>query len=106
MTIRLTNTVEAPEAVTDITGEVIDIDLDQDDPSNATHHTSAIAGIRILRMLPTVTVKLHGVRTEFLPPVPCPLHAANGACRHCKGCDFRAGCVAVEPRLSHRSFPI
>ena len=106
MVIRLTNTVEAPEAVTDSTGEIVGIDLDPDEPSAATEHTSAIEGIRILRRLPTVTVKLHGVRTEFLLPVPCTLHAATGACRDCTSCDFRAGCIAVEPQLSRRSFPV
>ena len=57
MTIRLTNTVEAPEAVTDSTGEVVGIDLDPDEPSDATERTSPIEGIRILHRLPTVTVK-------------------------------------------------
>ena len=33
MTIRLTNTVEAPEAVTDSTGEVVGIDLDPAEPN-------------------------------------------------------------------------
>ena len=75
MVIRLTNTVEAPEAVTDSTGEILGIDLDPDVPNAATEHTSAIEGIRILRRLPTVTVKLHGVRTEFLLP---PLGSASG----------------------------
>ena len=106
MVIRLTNTVEAPEAVTDSTGEIVGIDLDPDEPSAATEHTSAIEGIRILHRLPTITVKLHGVRTSFLPPMPCTLHAAIGACRDCTSCDFRAGCIAVEPQLSRRSFPV
>ena len=106
MVIRLTNTVEAPEAVTDSTGEIVGIDLDPDEPSAATEHTSAIEGIRILQRLPTITVKLHGVRTEFLPPMPCTLHATTSACRDCKSCDFRAGCIAVEPQLSRRSFPV
>ena len=65
MTIRLTNTVEAPEAVTDSTGEVVGIDLDPDEPSDATEHTSPVEGITILHKLPTVTVKLHNVTTEF-----------------------------------------
>ena len=106
MIIRLTNTVEAPEAVTDSTGEVVGIDLHPDEPSAATEHTSAVEGIRILHRLPTVTVKLHSVRTEFLPPVPCTLHAITGACRDCTSCDFRAGCIAVEPQLARRSFPV
>ena len=38
--------------------------------------------------------------------VPCTLHAATGACRNCKRCDFRTGCVAVQPQLSRRSFPV
>ena len=54
MVIRLTNTVEAPEAVTDSTGEIVGIDLDPDEPSAATEHTSAIEGIRILHRLPTI----------------------------------------------------
>ena len=103
MIIRLTNTVEAPEAVTDNTGEVVGIDLDPDEPSVVSEHASAIEGVRILHMLPTVTVKLHSVHTEFLPPVPCMLHAAIGARRDCTNCDFRAGCIAVEPQFSRRS---
>ena len=79
MIVRLTNTVEGPEAVTDSTGEVIGIDLDPDEPSDAAEHTSAMEGIKILRRLLIVTMKLHGVRAEFLPPVPCPLHAAERA---------------------------
>jgi hypothetical protein len=106
MTIRLTNTVEAPEAVTDSTGEVVGIDLDPDEPSDATERTSPIEGIRILHRLPTVTVKLHNVSTEFLPPIPCTLHAVDGACRDCESCDFRAGCVAVQPQLARRSFTV
>ena len=104
MIIRLTNTVEAPEAVTDSTGEVVGIDLDPDEPTDATEHSSSAEGIRILHKLPTVTVKLHNVTTEFLPPIPCTLHAADGPCRECSFCDFRAGCVAVEPQLARRSF--
>ena len=106
MTIRLTNTVETPEAVTDSTGEVVGIDIDPCEPSDATEHTSLTEGIRILHKLPTVTVKLHNVITEFLPPIPCTRHAADGACRECRSCDFRAGCIAVEPQLTHRSFPV
>ena len=106
MVIRLTNTVEAPEAVTDSTGEIVGIDLDLDEPSASTEHTSAIEGVRILHRLPTITVKLHGVRTEFLPPMPCTLHATTSACRDCRSCDFRAGCIAVEPQPSRRSFPV
>ena len=79
MTIRLTNTVEAPEAVTDSIGEIVGIDLHPDEPSVAAEHTSSIEGVKILKRLPTVTVKLHNVRTEFLPPMPCGLHAVDGA---------------------------
>ena len=106
MTIRLTNTVEAPEAVTDSTGEVVGIDLDPEEPNGATEPASAADGIRILCKLPTVTVKLHNVTTEFLPPIPCALHATDGPCRQCANCDFRAGCVAVQPELCCRSFPV
>ena len=50
MTIRLTNTVEAPEAVTDSTGEVVGIDLDPDGPRDATG--LPVVASRILRKLP------------------------------------------------------
>ena len=38
----------------------------------------------------------------------CPAHFMpdTGACRDCTNCDFRAGCIAVEPQLSRRSFPV
>jgi len=32
--------MEAPEAVTDRTGEVVGVDLDPDEPSDAAEHTS------------------------------------------------------------------
>ena len=35
---------EAPEAVTDSTGEVVGIDLDPDELSDATEHTSPVEG--------------------------------------------------------------
>ena len=79
MIIRLTNTVEQPEAVTDSTGEVVAIDLDPDEPSDA-NTVEAPEAITILHRLPTVTVKLHGVSTEFLLPIPCTLHAVDRAC--------------------------
>ena len=49
---------------------------------------------------------MHSVNSEFLPPIPCALHSAQGPRRDCKHCDFRAGCVAVQPQLSRRSFPV
>ena len=67
MIIRLTNTVEAPEAVTDGTDKVVDIDIDPHEPSDATEHTSVTEGIRILHRLPIVTVKFDGVSTKLLP---------------------------------------
>ena len=80
MEIRLTNTVEAPEVVTDSTGVIIGIDIDPSD-AGAAAQTEAVV---ILQKLPlAVTVKLHDVTTEFLPPIPCPLHVADGATRDC-----------------------
>ena len=38
--------------------------------------------------------------------MPCTLHAATAACRDCTNGDFRAGCIAVEPQLARRSFPV
>ena len=100
MEVRLTNTVETPEAITDSTGVVIAIDEDPDEPASTRNQ-----GVRILKKLPlAVIVKLDNVKTEFLPPVPCALHTAAGAERECACCDFRAGCIAVEPQLSRGSF--
>ena len=73
MIVRLTNTVESPEAVTDSVGEIVGIDFDPDEPGADADHMSSIEPLRILRRLPTVTVKLHGVQTEFLPPVSIPI---------------------------------
>ena len=102
MEIRLTNTVEAPEAVTDSTGIVIGMDLDPVDVGIAAQSE----GVIILQRLPlAIIVKLHNVTTEFLPPIPCSLHAADGAKRDCPNCDFRPGCVAIQPQLS-RSFVV
>ena len=106
MIIRLTNTVEAPEAVTDSTGEIVGIDLDPDESSVAAQQTSPNESIRILRKFPTVTVRLHNVNSEFLPPIPCAVHSVQGPRRDCKHCDFRAGCLAVQPQLARRSFPV
>ena len=103
MEIRLTNTVEAPEVVTDSTGIVIGIDLDP------VHEPAAAQseGVMILQKLPlAVIIKLNDVNTEFLPPIPCSMHAADGAKRDCPHCDFRAGCVAVEPQLSRGAFTV
>ena len=109
MEIRLTNTVEAPEVVTDTTGVVHGIDVDPEDERIAEQLQAAeTPGIRVLRKQPlAVIVKLHNVSTEFLPPIPCLLHAHCGARRDCTtGCDFRAGCFAIEPQLGPRSFNV
>ena len=36
----------------------------------------------------------------------CALHATTAACRECAHCDFRAGCIAVEPQLSRSNFAV
>ena len=107
MIVRLTNTVESPEAVTDSTGEIVGIDEAHDEPTDpASRHTSDRPAIRILEKMPVVTVKLHEVDTEYLPPIACEVHAATGAMRECPHCDFRAGCIAVEAQQARRSFPV
>ena len=98
--------MEPPEAVTDSTGVVVGIDLDPHEPNVATEHTSSTKCVRILWKLPTVTVTIDNVSTEFLLPIPCALHVVDGARRDCVSCDFRTGCVAVEPQLSQRSFNV
>ena len=76
-----------------------------DDATVATGHGLPTPAIRIFKNLPlAVIVKLDDVKTEFLPPKPCAMHSVCGAERTCTHCDFRAGCVAVEPQLSYRSF--
>jgi hypothetical protein len=103
MEVRLTITVEAPEAVTDSTGVVVGLDLDPADTRSAPGDRAVI----ILQKLPlAVIVRLKDVTTEFLPSIPCSLHAAGGAKRDCSCCDFRAGCIAVEPQLSQRPFQV
>ena len=107
MIVRLTNTVEAPEAVTDSTGTVVGIDEHPDDKGGAAEHSGLPPSTRILRKLPlAVIVQLDGVQTEFLPAVPCSAHAASGADRACAHCRFRPGCIAVEPQLSRGCFKV
>ena len=107
MKVRLTNTVEQPEAVTDSTAVVVGIDLHPDDALVATEHESLPLATVVLRKLPlAVILRLDEVTTEFLPPCPCDQHAHTGADRTCPQCDFRPGQFAVEPQLSHGSFPV
>ena len=51
-------------------------------------------------------MKLDNVTTEFLPPRPCHAHSVAGPQRDCPRCDFRKGCIAVEPQLSHGAFKV
>ena len=62
MTIRLTNTVEAPEAVTDSTGVVVGIDFDPDELTHAREHASTIQPIEILHKLPIVDFSVSAAR--------------------------------------------
>ena len=103
MEIRVTEQVEAPHAVNDSTGVILGIDLHPEDASTAAEH----AATHLLRHLPAaVLVKLKDVSAELLPPIPCPQHTVIGAQRKCKECDFRPGCIAIEPRWSRRSFKV
>ena len=99
MEIRITNTVEGPEAVTDSTGVVVGIDVDPSEES-----TESDNGVRVLQRLPTLIMKLDGVETKFLPPCPCAQHRLEGASEQCKHCDFRRGCIAIKAQLSSRAF--
>ena len=103
MEMRLTTTVEAPDAVVDTPCTVLGLDLEPEDMDIATEQKS----VRVLTRLPrAVLVRLEGVKTEFLPPIPCCLHASCGAQRECPQCDFRPGCLAVTPLLSHSPFRV
>ena len=108
MDVRLTIIVDAPEAGTDATGTVIGIDVHPDDAlSPAAEHTEPPQPTWTLRKLPiAVIVKLDNVTTEFLPPRPCQQHSFAGPQRDCPHCDFRKGCIAVEPRLSRGTFTV
>ena len=99
MAVRLTITVEAPEAVTGATGIAVGIDVDPyDAESAAAEHAEPPPPIRTLRKLPlAVIVKLDNVTTEYLPPRPCHEHSFAGPQRDCARCDFRKGCFAVYP---------
>ena len=60
-----------------------------------------------LRKLPfAVIVRLDNVTPEFLPPRLCHQHSFAGLQRDCPFCDFRKGCIAVEPRLVRGSFNV
>ena len=64
----------------DSTCTVIGIDLDPVDVAIAAQSD----GVVILRQLPlAIIANLHNVTTEFLPPIPCSLHAADAAKREC-----------------------
>ena len=108
MVVRLTITVEAPEAVTDAVGTVVGIDVHPDDAlSAAAEDAEPPRATRTLRKLPlAVIVKLDNVTTEFLPPRPCQQHSFAEPQRDCPRCDFRKGCIAVEPRLSRGTFKV
>jgi len=103
MIVRLTKTIEAPEAVTDSTGEIGGIDVAHDEPRATASENPAI---RMLVKMPVVTIKHHEVDTEYLPPIACEAHACTGAVRECSHCDFRSGCTAVEAQQARRSFPV
>lgn len=101
MEIRLTQTVEAPDAVVDSTGVVRGLDLEPED--DVPGHPAT----RVLRQLPkAIIVKLKDVETEFLPPKPCAQHVAGGADRACAFCDFRPGCIAITPKWSQQAFKV
>ena len=70
MVVRLTITVETPEAVTDAAGTGVGIDVHPDDElSAAAELAEPPPPTRTLRKLPlAVIVKLDNVTTEFLPP--------------------------------------
>jgi hypothetical protein len=103
MEMRLTNTVEAPEAVTDAMCKVMGLDLHSEDACSV----SSSDAVRVLRNMPhAIIVRLDNVVTEFLPPLPCTRHLAAGARRKCCNCDFRAGCIAIEPQTSPRPFSV
>ena len=103
MIVRLTKTVEAPEAVTDSNDEIRGVDVAHDEPRATASENPAI---RMQVKMPVVTIKPHEVDTEYLAPIACEAHACTGAVRECSHCDFRPGCTAVEAQQARRSFPV
>ena len=82
---------------------IIGLDLHSDDKNTATEQAS----VQILQNQPeAIIVRLHDVKTEFLPPIPCPNHASECAKRGCPNCDFRPGCIAITPQRTHHAFPV
>ena len=75
--------------------------------ASAAEHAEPPPPTRTLRKLPlAVIVKLDEVMTEFLLPRSCHEHSFAGPRRDCPQCDFRKGCIAVEPRLSRGTFNV
>ena len=50
-----------------------------------------------------VTVKLHNVRIEVLPQVPCYLRAPHRACRACGDRGAYTGCIAAQAQRWRRA---
>ena len=101
MHMRLTQTVEQPNAVVDTDGDVVGIDFDERERkrhTDAAQHTGD--AVVMLEYFPTVYLKLRDVNTEFLRPSACPVHAEEGAQRACCECNFHPGVLAVAPMTS------
>ena len=114
MQVRLTQTVEQPDAVVDSTGVVTGIDFHALEPRShreAAHRSGATepaeAAVVVLKHQPIcIYVRLDENDTEFLPPQPCDLHAVVGAQRACSCCRFFPGVLAVKPRRNDRPWSI
>ena len=102
MEMRLTVTVEAPDAVVDATGKVEGIELHPEDRAFATEQGAAQQVLK--HIPPAIYLRLDNVQTEFLPPTACEAHAETGACCDCSACDFHRGVIAIQPYTPRQAF--
>ena len=78
MQVRFTLALHPTEIPPDTVGTVRWIDLHPDDCVSG--GAEPAPPVQLLSHFPrSVAVKIHGCKTQFLPPKPCPTHAATGA---------------------------
>ena len=106
--VRLTKTLLAPKLVPEMEGEVLGIELsDQDLGALQTGGFGNLAddGSILLQCLPKcIYVRFDGLNLETMDPRPCEKHAVLGAERSCSDCTFYTGIVAILPELSEWTF--
>ena len=96
MEVRFTLSLHPTEIPPDTVGTIRWIDLHPDDCVGA--GAEPAPPVQLLSHFPrSVAVKIHGCKTKFLPPKPCPAHTATGAIGTCPKCDLLEGVFLVTP---------